>query len=231
MVRGGSWRVRRPGGRLQARLGGAIGLIVGELVLGGLRGGVMGRAVSWAIMGLGIGLSQGVASRSSQRVLFGLVGGGLGGLVGGFCFELLRERLGTVYDPARSQGLGIVILGAGLGLFLALVEQVLRRAWVQVLQGRQEGRSYLLPLQSNRLGLDEQAEVGLFGDPEVSRQHAVIEREGGGYVLRDRDGRGRTKVNGAVVPAQEPVTLKDGDRLTLGGTLLVFRQPGSEAAP
>ena len=41
-----------------------------------------------------------------------------------------------------------MILGAGLGLFLALVEQALRRAWVQVLRGRQEGRIYLLAHQT-----------------------------------------------------------------------------------
>ena len=46
--------------------------------------------------------------------------------------------LGNRYE--MSQALGIVILGGGLGLFLALVEQALRRAWVQVQSGRQEGR-------------------------------------------------------------------------------------------
>ncbi len=58
-----------------------------------------------------------------------------------------------------------MILGAGLGLCLALVEQVLRRAWVQVQSGRQEGRIYLLAHPKCRLGLDERAEVGIFGDP------------------------------------------------------------------
>ena len=72
------------------------------------------------------------------------------------------------------QGLGIVLLGAGLGLSLALVEQALRRAWVQVLRGRQEGRSYLLAGETSALGLDERAEVGLFGDSTVARRHAEI---------------------------------------------------------
>ena len=125
-----------------AALGGALGLVVGELVIGLFRGGLLGRACSWSVLGLGIGLGQGLADRSRERLIFGLIGGGLGGFVGGCCFELLRVALGNRYD--LGQALGIVILGGGLGLFLALVEQALRRAWVQVQSGRQEGRIYLL---------------------------------------------------------------------------------------
>ena len=194
---------------------------MGELVLGGFKGGVIGRAVSWSILGLGIGLSQGLAYRSVQRLKFGLLGGALGGFLGGLLFEVLRDSLGS-QRYSLSQGLGMVLLGAGLGLCLALVEQVLRRAWVQVLNGRQEGRAYLLANRRSVLGLDEHVAVGIFGDAEVARKHAEIEAEGGNYTLNNHDPKGRTKVNGKAVSG--PVTLKDGDRLELGRTLLVFRQ-------
>ncbi|MBX6316687.1 MAG: FHA domain-containing protein, partial [Isosphaeraceae bacterium] len=180
------------------------------------------RALSWAILGLGIGVSQGLAYRSRQRLVYGLIGGGLGGLLGGGLFEWFREGLGKGYDPTISQGLGIAVLGAGLGLCLSLVEQVLRRAWVQVLRGRQEGRAYLLAKARNALGLDERAEVGLFGDLTVARRHAEIEVTRDGYVLHNLDPKGRTKVNGQTING--PVTLRDGDRIELGQTLLVFRQ-------
>jgi hypothetical protein len=206
-------------GAIAGAAGGALGLVAGELVLGGFQGGLLGRSVSWCILGLGIGLSQGLAYRSRKRLVYGLIGGGLGGLFGGFCFELFRGSRGDRYD---SQALGMVILGAGLGAFFALVEQVLRRAWVQVLRGRQEGRAYLLASRSSRLGLDEHAEVGLFGDPQVARSHAVIEATAAGYVIHNRDPKGRTRVNDKPVPATE--RLKDGDRIELGHTLLVFRQ-------
>lgn len=205
-------------GSLAGAAGGAIGLLVGEWVLGLFQGGSLGRAASWSILGLGIGLSQGLVHRSRQRLLFGLIGGGIGGSIGGLLFERLRERLGSQYG----QGPGIVFLGAGLGLCLALVEQALRRAWVQVVRGRQEGRSYLLARRKNALGLDERAEVGIFGDPNVSRQHAQIEATAGGYLLHNLDAQGRTRVNGAAVT--KPQTLRDGDRIELGRTLLVFRQ-------
>lgn len=207
-------------GALLGAAGGAAGLVVGELVLGGFRGGLVGRAVSWAILGLGIGVSQGLAHRSTQRLAYGVIGGVLGGFLGGFLFEALREGLGNRYD--LSQGLGVVILGAGLGLCLALVEQVLRRSWVQVLNGRQEGRAYLLGNRVSALGLDEHIEVGLFGDPEVARRHAEIEATAGGYVLRNRDARGRTRLNGK--PVADSAPLGDGDRIELGRTLLVFRK-------
>jgi hypothetical protein len=208
-------------GAIAGAAGGALGLLLGELVLGGLKGGLIGRAISWSILGLGIGLSQGLAYRSTKRLVYGLIGGGIGGFVGGFVFEWLRDRLGE-NRYSLSQALGMVILGVGLGLFLALVEQVLRRAWVQVLKGRQEGRAYLLAKRHSALGLDEWAEVGIFGDPNVARRHAEIEQTTSGYVLHNRDPKARTRVNGKPVPESYP--LADGDRIELGDTLLVFRQ-------
>ena len=214
MARDATW------GALAGAVGGAAGLVAGEVVLGTFQGGLIGRAVSWAILGLGIGASQGLATRSRQRLAYGLIGGTLGGFLGGFLFEAMRTRMGDRYD--LGQGIGIVMLGAGLGLSLALVEQVLRRAWVQVLRGRQEGRSYLLGSKVSALGLDERAEVGLFGDPTVSRRHAEIVVDGRDFVLQSLAPAGRTRVNGEVVAT--PRTLLDGDRIELGQTLLLFRR-------
>jgi pSer/pThr/pTyr-binding forkhead associated (FHA) protein len=97
----------------------------------------------------------------------------------------------------------------------------LRRAWVQVQSGRQEGRIYLLAHPRCRLGLDERAEIGIFGDPAVARRHAEIESTPRGYVLRHLAGQGNTRVNGGTVAAER--LLQDGDRIELGHTLLVFR--------
>jgi hypothetical protein len=207
-------------GASAAALGGAIGLVAGEVVIGAFQGGLLGRASSWAVLGLGIGLGQGLADRSRDRLIFGLIGGGLGGFFGGFLFEWLRVALGNRLDIG--QAIGMVVLGGGLGLCLALVEQALRRAWVQVLNGRQEGRIYLLSHPRCRMGLDERAEVGIFGDPLVSRRHAEVQTTASGYVLRDFAGAGTTRVNGEAVASARP--LRDGDRIELGRTLLVFRQ-------
>jgi hypothetical protein len=209
-------------GALAGAIGGAVGLVVGEWVLGQFQGGLVGRAVSWGILGLGIGVSQGLAYRSRQKLLFGLIGGGIGGSVGGWLFEALRQALGNRYD--LGQGIGIVLLGGGLGLSLALVEQALRRVWVQVLSGRQEGRTYSLGRGVSALGLDERAAVGLFGDPTIARSHAEITVERTGITLRNLDPAGRTMVNGRAIHGAQP--LHDGDTIELGGTRLLFRNRG-----
>jgi hypothetical protein len=203
-----------------AAAGGAIGLVAGEVVIGLLQGGLLGRALSWAVLGLGIGLGQGIADRSRDRLVYGLIGGGLGGFIGGFLFEWLRVALGNRHEVG--QAVGIVMLGAGLGLCLALVEQALRRAWVQVVNGRQEGRIYLLSHPRSRMGLDERAEIGIFGDATVARRHAEIESTGGGYLLHNLASAGTTRVNGEAVAVTR--ALHDGDRIELGRTALVFRQ-------
>jgi pSer/pThr/pTyr-binding forkhead associated (FHA) protein len=80
----------------------------------------------------------------------------------------------------------------------------------------------LLGASRSRLGLDEHAEVGLFGDPAVARKHAEIQAKSGSFTLVNLDPAGRTSVNGQTVDA--PVVLKDGDRIMLGKTALIFRQ-------
>lgn len=210
-------------GTIAGALGGAAGLLLGEFALGGFQGGLLGRATSWAILGLGIGASQGLAHRSNQKLKFGLIGGGLGGFAGGAVFEQIRSAFGNRYD--LGQGLGVVALGGGLGLALALVEQALRKAWVRVVRGRQEGRSYLLARDRCALGLDERAEVGLFGDPGVARRHAEIEASGGRYQLRNLAPTGRTtRVNGRDLAEAATCPLEDGDTIELGRTLVVFRR-------
>lgn len=209
-------------GALAGAIGGAVGLVLGEVVLGSFRGGLIGRAMSWSVLGLGIGMGQGIAYWSRQKLAFGLLGGGLGGFVGGWLFEWLRQAMGDRYDIG--QGVGVALLGGGLGLGLALVEQALRRAWVQVLNGRQEGRSYLLGRGASALGLDERAAVGLFGDPTVARQHAEILGGPGGFTLRAVDGKARTALNGRPISGEE--RLADGDTIELGVTRLVFRNRG-----
>ncbi|QEH37938.1 hypothetical protein OJF2_65340 [Aquisphaera giovannonii] len=203
-----------------AAIGGALGLVLGEQVIGLFQGGILGRACSWAVLGLGIGVGQGIAGRSRQRLVMGLIGGGIGGFVGGMSFEAIRVAMGNRTE--LGQALGIVILGAGLGLSLALVEQALRRAWIQVLSGRQEGRTYLLDRPICRLGLDERAEVGIFGDPGVARQHARILGGPHGYAIEHLAAAASSRLNGKAFTGTE--TLRDGDRIELGQTVLLFRQ-------
>jgi FhaA, N-terminal domain/FHA domain len=58
-------------------------------------------------------------------------------------------------------------------------------------------------------------------DPGVSRRHAELRREDGGYILVDLGSTNGTKVNEA--PIGERV-LEEGDRITIGRTVLEFRR-------
>ncbi|MBF5040950.1 FHA domain-containing protein [Aggregicoccus sp. 17bor-14] len=69
-------------------------------------------------------------------------------------------------------------------------------------------------------------------DREVSKEHALIEREGADFVLRDLNSSNGTFVNGRRVVRE--LRLRDGDEISLGSCRLVFRageeRPG-RAAP
>jgi hypothetical protein len=225
---GAWWRASRraASGLLVGAAGGALGLLAGELAGGLVGAGLIGRALAWGLLGAAVGAGLGALDWSRERALHGFLGGSLGGLAGGLVFEVLRDRAGASYVPTTGQAVGIVLLGLGVGLGLAVAEQVLRRAWLVVLNGHQEGRMYTLTDGQARIGLDEHAEIGLFGDLKVARRHARIVGEAGRFVLHPgEESAGRvTRVNGRDVTT--PVILQDGDRIEIGTTILGFQRRG-----
>ncbi len=61
----------------------------------------------------------------------------------------------------------------------------------------------------------------VINDPGASRRHAEVRTENGRYVLADLGSTNGTKVNDATVGEQE---LTQGDRITIGHTVLEFRR-------
>ena len=59
----------------------------------------------------------------------------------------------------------------------------------------------------------------VMADPNVSRQHAELRREGDGWAVVDLGSTNGIKVNGRRVDA---APLSDGDRITLGVTDMTF---------
>ncbi len=59
----------------------------------------------------------------------------------------------------------------------------------------------------------------ILGDPNVSRRHAEIRRQGTGFVVVDLGSTNGTRVNGAGVKERR---LNDGDEITVGGTKIRF---------
>jgi hypothetical protein len=94
-------------------------------------------------------------------------------------------------------------------------------AAIVLLEEGHEARTYQLHKQSVAIGRLPECDI-VISDPGASRRHATITREDGSeYVLTDLGSTNGTLVN------DEPVgehVLSDGDRITIGNTVLEFRR-------
>jgi DNA-binding CsgD family transcriptional regulator len=90
------------------------------------------------------------------------------------------------------------------------------------LEGYSARGRQVFPLEGERitLGRSAEADVHLEGDDKVSRLHAVLERLDGGWRISDLGSRNGTFVN--ELRMHEPVALRPGDALRLGGWRLTF---------
>jgi len=87
----------------------------------------------------------------------------------------------------------------------------------------------------NLIGSDRASDVCLAADPRVSLEHALLLHRGNSFYLADRMSTNGTWVNGAEVPANGTVLLRDRDRVRCGGVELIFlvieRAEGVAEAP
>ncbi|MCI0681769.1 MAG: FHA domain-containing protein [Gemmataceae bacterium] len=222
-------------------LGGAIGMLIGDKVnywiVGaaaaatgetGLSGGaliltMLARGVGWSLLGMAIGMSEGFAARSLGKFSYGTLGGAIGGFVGGVLFQLFyAEAIQRGSTDYFWNAMGLVILGACIGSLSALVQAAFQPASVRVLRGWQEGREYPLEKPASLLGRAEHADVALFRDMKVEKQHAVIRRDHEQYVLVNNGAPAeQTRVNEQPIAAS--IALQDGDRIQLGNIVLRFQ--------
>jgi hypothetical protein len=91
-----------------------------------------------------------------------------------------------------------------------------------------DGSQRIFPLPDGSwratIGRDGECDIPLAWDPKISRVHALLERVGGQWTFVD-DGLSR---NGSFVEGARLIgrhTLKDGDRLCLGDTVLIYHDP------
>jgi pSer/pThr/pTyr-binding forkhead associated (FHA) protein len=205
-------------GSLAGLVGGGSGLLIGELAFG-LFGGLGGRIVGWGVFGLAAGLGAGWVGRSVARLRNGGIGGCLGGAVGGALYQIVT----TLLPQTAGRGLALALLGAVIGLGIGLVSEILKRGWFMVIRSQsrnaREGKEYPLVKAKTTIGRAEENDVGLFGDQSVANRHAVVEWQKGKFFLAR--GEGQVRVNQQ--PVTQPVQLKNGDRVEVGGTLLLFR--------
>jgi len=179
-----SWRRLSRGvflGSLLGMVGGLIGLVVGEGIFKWAGGGVWPRAIGWAIFGLLVGTGEGRVQRSKGKTSYGAIGGLLGGLIGGSTYERLSTLLRAIthdreFALTLGSAIGLMILGACIGSLIGLVEDILRTAWLKVMRGRLEGRTFSLTRKETSLGKADDCDIVLPGDDDIYPRHALVEQ-------------------------------------------------------
>lgn len=196
----------------------------GQMVSGSVITLVIARLLGWAIDGALVGAGVGLATLTMENVPKGAFGGLVGGAVGGIAFDLIGAMVG---GGLASRFFGEAVTGLAIGLFIGLVQELTKAAWVTVEQGRLRGRQYRIEGARASIGRAEENPVGLFGDPAVQPRHAVIERRGADYVIKNVAVQDGTFVNGNRI---ETVDLHDGDRINIGGYEMTFHLRGTSGA-
>lgn len=212
---------------------GVLSLIVGAVF--GLVGGLIGqfafslfllvsvvfaRTIGWCLMGAAAGVCLGAVSKSWRRARQGILGGLIGGGIGGILFDALAMSTGT---GDASRAIGFISMGTAIGAAVSLVEEFAKDAWLTVLTGAREGRSYILSKDKIVLGRDELTDIPLFGDSSVQKAHAAIMKSNGALQIVASQGL-------AVVVNNCPVAgapLSNGDIIGIGKHRFRFNCTGS----
>jgi pSer/pThr/pTyr-binding forkhead associated (FHA) protein len=188
------------------------------------------RALALTPVGIFLGLGVGASSLNMRRAIMGAIGGLIGGLVGSILFDPISSLLGplviNVRGGAGTQEVGIfgraaycILLGAGVGLFVGLVENYAKTAWLRLSLGRNEGREWYVDGPLTVIGRGEMCQVPLFGDMAVQPRHATIAKQGDQYILTDENTPTGTYLNGQRITQ---VPLFHGANIQIGGYTLQF---------
>jgi pSer/pThr/pTyr-binding forkhead associated (FHA) protein len=114
---------------------------------------------------------------------------------------------------------GLSAIGLMIGLFIGLVQELTKAAWLKVEVGRLRGREFRLEKSLSVVGRAEENDVGLFGDTAVAARHATIQRTGEEFTLKDLTRDPGTFINGNRI---ESAPLHNGDLIGIGGYQVRF---------
>lgn len=224
---------------------GLLGVIIARSigsVLGGmfasmrLTAPILWRVIVLTPIGAGVGLGVGAGSLNPKRMLQGLIGGALGGACGGFLFD----TIGMVTDPiqltlqgtapnqrgetgAIPRAIWFALTGTAIGLFIGLIEEASKSAWIRLRLGRNEGREWALDSPQMFIGRAENVHIPLFGDMNVAPNHAMLQRRADGWYVVDAGTPLGTGVNGQRV---QEAKLMPGSVIQIGGFQLEFLTRG-----
>ncbi len=184
---------------------------------------IFGRLIGWSMMGAMLGAGVGIATFSAPNLLKGAAGGLAGGFLGGVLFDAISNLSG---GGLSSRLFGLSAIGLMIGLFIGLVQELTKAAWLTVESGRLRGREFRLEKQLATVGRAEESDVGLFGDATIAPRHATIERKGAEFFIKDLTRDPGTFINGQRI---ESAPLHPGDVIGIGGYQVRFNM--RNAAP
>ena len=202
-------------------VGGAIGLPIAEGLFQLLGGEAWGRAIGWGVFGLLIGLAAGITGGS--QMWKPALGGTVGGILGGVFLESARIWLS---DPLAGKALGLSLLGASVGIFIALIVFLLSRAWFEVTSGKLKGTEFILDkfLKSGGpsafIGSSPLKSDIVLPDPDIAPQHAMLKGRDNQFSIKDISTQG-TYINNRRI---EQVNLQNRQVIKMGNTQFVYRE-------
>jgi Inner membrane component of T3SS, cytoplasmic domain len=229
----------------------AVAIVLGGL--GGMAGGGLAMflllwsgqfafvVVGWTIAGLALGASisalefirgrfDPASTHATGKFIKCAIGGMLGGLVGSGIYVGVQtawlqvtteENLALFWSPTA---LGYVALGLFIGLLVALVQVVLKDAWIRVERGFRPGREMLLSKNKYVIGRAESSDIAMFGDPAVELTHAVLIHHGAEYAVEDAGSSTGTFVNDTRI--SQRTVLHSGDLIRVGQNVMRFSESG-----
>jgi hypothetical protein len=206
---------------LMGLVGGGIGLPLAEALFQWLGGQVWGLALGWGLFGLLIGLAA--SFQSGSQMWKGALGGLLGGIAGGLLLEAARSWMA---DPLMGKAVGLLLTGASVGAFTAMIVFLLSKAWLEVTSGKLKGTEFILDKflktegPSAFIGSDALKSDIVLPDPDIAPQHALLKGAGTHFNLKDMSLSG-TFVNNRKI---EQAVLKNRQDIKVGNTQLVYHE-------
>ena len=188
---------------------------------------VMARTAAWTIVGVSMGIGPGIALKSKKLLYNGIIGGVLGGFLGGLFFDpicILSEILkGTAGGGALSRIVGFGFVGVFTGIFIGLIENIAKEAWVKIRTGALRGKNFIMYHDVTVIGSSPRCDIYIFKDPKVEPMHAEIRRVSGKYQIV-ANGNYRLSVNGKEMKSKY---LENNDLITVGESSFEFHQKES----
>lgn len=186
---------------------------------------LIGRSLGWGLLGLFLGLAPGLATQSTRKLSNGAIGGFFGGCLGGFVLGIITAP-GMPVPGTLGRMISFTLTGAAIGLFIGLIEELTKRAWLVHLRGRNEGKEFQIFKPETVVGRNELIDIPVFGDPDVEMRHFIIKADESKHTLQDCGTTSGTTVNGQKVQQQ---VLRDGDIIQIGFTKFLFRDKATRS--